>query len=81
MPAGGRHARVEPHPGAPPAWFFSLRAAAGLLLCCAIAARAIAQTLPPPMNIVVTPGEGSLTVSWDAVAGARLYSVQRKSGS
>ena len=33
-----------------------------------------------PMNLTVTPGQGQLVASWDAVAGVSGYKVQWKSG-
>ncbi|MDH3189728.1 MAG: serine protease, partial [Acidimicrobiia bacterium] len=37
--------------------------------------RADAAPLPAPQNVNVTPGPGSLEVSWDAVSGANSYEI------
>lgn len=37
------------------------------------------SNLSPPTTVVATPGEGRITISWDAVAGAVAYHVYRAS--
>ena len=39
-----------------------------------------APSLPAPMNVMATPGDGSIMVEWDAVADATMYEVRAMAG-